>query len=278
MSGVPGRIGGWLATGVLLSLTVGCAVHGAHPVAPGRVSSHLVAPDDEGGWETTITPYLWTMGLDGDITIKGNTASMDVGFTDLLRSLDYGGQVHIETRRGDWAFFVNPSFFALSEDGNLGPIGLEGDLSILLGEAGVMHRVGEWQTDEGRAAELDLLAGIRHMNVDATLNLSAPGPMGIGTKLAADKGWTDPIVGARYIRPLSESARLMVQGDVGGFGVGSDFTWNLMALVSHEQGDGQRLWFGYRILDIDYSDGSGTSQFALDAQMRGLLFGWQFPF
>lgn len=178
----------WLtvAASVLLTLSSGCAAPGARPARPGPAQFNVAVPVNDEGWQTTVTPYVWAMGMDGDVTVKGAKAQLDVSFTDLIGALDYGGQVHVETRRGDWGFFFSGSFFALSEDGDLGPIGLEADIKAGGGEAGVMRKVAEWQTDAGRPAELDLLAGIRYTSVDETLDLDAPGPLELGTKVTGE--------------------------------------------------------------------------------------------
>ena len=47
--------------------------------------------------------------------------------------------------------------------------------------------------------------------------------------LSKSEGWFDPIVGARLWLPLAGSFSGILRGDVGGFGVGSDRTWQLGA-------------------------------------------------
>ena len=54
--------------------------------------------------------------------------------------------------------------------------------------------------------------------------------------------------------PLGEGWALRAWGDVGGFGVGSDFTWQAAALVGRSSG-GWRVEFGYRALAVEFDDG-----------------------
>lgn len=43
--------------------------------------------------------------------------------------------------------------------------------------------------------------------------------------------WVDPIIGARLSADLSTKVMVNLRGDIGGFGVGSDFTWNGSAFI-----------------------------------------------
>lgn len=57
--------------------------------------------------------------------------------------------------------------------------------------------------------------------------------------------------------------------DIGGFGVGSDLTWEFMPALSYRFSDAVSLALGYRWLDIDFDD----SDFEFDAAQFGWLLG-----
>ncbi len=42
----------------------------------------------ERAWEYTLTPYVWTVSLDGEIGVQGRTTSVDANFSDLLTYVD----------------------------------------------------------------------------------------------------------------------------------------------------------------------------------------------
>jgi hypothetical protein len=50
-------------------------------------------------------------------------------------------------------------------------------------------------------------------------------------------------------------------------------TWSAVAWISYHVTDRIDLGLGYRIMDIDYSRGSGASEFGLDAQADDALLG-----
>jgi len=89
------------------------------------------------------------------------------------------------------------------------PEDLQPDTSMTVVEGDVGYQV---------ANSLDFLAGIRRVSASAGLVTDE------GTLTEVDGGFTDPIVGARFHRYLSEKFWVNVRGDVGGFGAGSDFS------------------------------------------------------
>jgi predicted porin len=71
-----------------------------------------------------------------------------------------------------------------------------------------------------------------------------------------------------------------VKADVGGFGIGSasDLTWNIYSALDYKFGKRTSFDIGYRIYDIDYSKGSGSNEFGLDAQIHGPILGLTYRF
>ena len=45
------------------------------------------ADDGEDKWVFTSPTYLWASGLDGDVTLNGNTADIDLGFDEVFEHL-----------------------------------------------------------------------------------------------------------------------------------------------------------------------------------------------
>ena len=86
--------------------------------------------------------------------------------------------------------------------------------------------------------------------------------------------WIDPMVGARFQAPLGQNWSLKTYGDVGGFGVGSHFTWQLLGEVQYDLSSRWSLSAGWRHLKIDY-DHNG---FVFDAAMDGPILGAVYRF
>ena len=65
---------------------------------------------------------------------------------------------------------------------------------------------------------------------------------------------------------------------MGGLGVGSDFTWNFLAFMGYEFTRHVAFLVGYRILSINYEEGSGHDLFVYDVTMSGPILGLAFRF
>jgi hypothetical protein len=141
-----------------------------------------------------------------------------------------------------------------------------GDIEIDFTE--IMFEVaGFYRFTEGVHA-IDGLGGLRYSSMEVDLDF--PGPV-----LDTDqrKDWVDPYVGLRWHWKFAEKWGLLTRGDIGGFGIGSDLTYNLVGLVDFKPWKHVSLFGGYRVLYQDYSTGSGTSKFAFDATMQGPVLG-----
>jgi hypothetical protein len=61
-----------------------------------------------------------------------------------------------------------------------------------------------------------------------------------------------------------------LRGDGGGFGVGSQFIWQVYIGVRKQFKGNYSLMLGYRYMDVDYKN----SEFLYDTHMSGLLAGF----
>ncbi len=254
---------------LVLSTTLGC------PLAYGQEQ-----PLNMHGWEFTVTPYFWGAGMDGDVTVKGVESNVDVSFGDILDNLDFGGMVHLEARNGKWGFFLDPTYMKLSADGDAGPFEADVEVEMTLVEFGVLYRLLERPigAESGRTFSLDLLGGGRYTDLEVELDIE--GPFGVDPSFDGSKDWLDPMVGAAVQVDLNEKLAFRVRGDIGGFGIGSasDLTWNLLAALGYEFSERTTLWLGYRILDVDYDEGSGSDLFEYDISMSGPIAGLSIRF
>ena len=106
----------------------------------------------------------------------------------------------------------------------------------------------------------DILLGLRYTSQDTEVE---PTPVSIS------ESWTDPIIGVRWWFNLADDWALIARADVGGFGVGSDLTWQALGLIDWQPFKYVSFTAGYRALYQDYEDGS----FKYDATTQGPLLG-----
>ena len=89
--------------------------------------------------------------------------------------------------------------------------------------------------------------------------------------------WFDPLVGARIRHQFAPAWNFVLSGDVGGFGVGSKFSWQALALLEHEICRSKTaVWSAMARIQgasVDYSQGSGLTLYQFDMTIHGPIFG-----
>ena len=209
-------------------------------------------------WEFILAPmYLWAVSIDGDQTVKGNKVDLDIPFSDIFDNLKGALTFHFEgLHKQRWGFFSDLNYIVLEMDD--GPVDI--DFTQILFELAGFYRITEG------AHTIDGLGGLRYSSMDVDLDL--PGP-----NVDQGKDWVDPYLGLRWRWKFAEKWGTDLRGDIGGFGIGSDITWNLVGMVNFKPWKHVGLFGGYRALYQDYSTGSGDNKFKFDATMHGPVLG-----
>jgi hypothetical protein len=250
------------------------------PLLAGALSLGLGAPAQAqdaattpaGGWSFGLTPYIWFAGLKGDVaTLAGlPPASVDASFSDIIDNADFAFMLAAEARRGQLGMVVDLSYLSISADATTpGP---------LFGDAEVESRTffatvaGFYELAREGRITLDALAGARVWYVDTEIDLGA----GLlpARSVQDSKVWADPVVGLRGSVELGRGFTLAGAADIGGFGLASDFTWQVLGTLGYRFNDWLSARAGYRHLEVDYeSDG-----FIWDVEMSGPIIGATFRF
>lgn len=218
-------------------------------------------------WSAQITPYVWATGIGGDITPLAGapSLSLDKSFSNILEDLDGAFFLSGYARRDRLVFMGDFSWSSSSKSGRIPPgLPAQGKLSQRS-----MTLLGGWRTVQNDTVTLDLLGGARAWSVKSSIDVA-----GGLIHAAPSKEFVDPILAARANIALAPQWSAIIYADVGGFGVGSESTSQLLATVNYEVNEKLWLSLGYRQLDVDYHSG-GTK---VDMRMAGPLLGatWRF--
>ena len=223
----------------------------------------------EGNWDFNLAPlYVWMVDMEGELGIGPVTSYPDVPFSDIFDNLESIFTIHFEAmHRSNWGFFFDYSGLDISASGALvtPPVTITIDFASTMIEAGGMYRI------ENGPHGFDMLGGVRYTKLEPDVTITPP-----GGKRGLTEDWYDPIIGVRYFYSFSNKWMFSARGDIGGFGVGCDFTWNVAALVHFQPWKNVGFIAGYRALDQDYEDGSGSSRFKYDMRLAGPLLGLKF--
>lgn len=279
------------ATLLVVGLVLGFGVHGAEAAG----TDQDAGSGETSAWRFEFTPYLWLPAVKGTTQLGDETASVDVGFSeifDLLGDADLlagGGHFEVAYERR-FSFFLDAFGGTARPSSNVtfGPRErLTGVADLTMNWAffgfGPTYRVLDWrQRPESSPITVDLLAGGRLMYFYDKIDLRGDGRAGFERVVSASTTWVDPFVGGRFAVPAGP-IEILFRGDIGGFGVGSELAWNLVGglgidLPWRPFSSRTSLLLVYKSLSFDYQTGSGADLRRFNLEFRGPALGLQFEF
>lgn len=261
------------------TLTILCPLVGISLIGStfaGNTDQQLVipqSPPSDSPWEFRIEPYAWLTGLKGEIGKGPLALDIDQSFTGIVDDLNMAAALQMEVRKGRWGILF---------DGFYADLGSSAETRSLLfgeGRVGLKQFLGELELEyrvyENNRSFIDLYGGVRYntLQLDLGADRIFP-PLAPDIALSVDREWADPIIGVRGQWNLSDQWVLAGKGDIGGFGVASEFTWNLQATVGYQFNSTFSTELGYRYFQTDYQDGD----FSYDVAEHGLFIGLNFTF
>jgi hypothetical protein len=203
---------------------------------------------------------------------QGYVVPVDATFGDIISQLNIGLMSALDVRRKRIGLVTDLIFMSLSSDQKSTPIGnafsgFTANAKNLIVDPELYVRV----LDRERGS-VDAVAGGRFWRMDNSLDL-LPGNQP-EVKVGQTQNWVDPVLGARFRVNLTKSLFVNLKGDAGGFGVGSQLTWQTYIGIGEEFKQKYSMLLGYRYLDVDYRNGG----FLYDTHMNGLLAGFSIRF
>lgn len=234
--------------------------------APAIDNTHF-APPAVSEWSVRAALYGWGTALDGDVTLRGNNVPVDSGFDDILDNLDFAMMGAVEIGNGKWSLLADLFYAELSSSSSRGNLDFKSQLDQFIGNFVITYNVMD---DPG--TRLDVYAGARVNSLDADLDILTNN---VGTFSGSDsKTWVDPLIGVRFQQELPNCFFMRGVGDIGGFGVSSDFTWQALAGLGYHLSESNSVLLGYRGVGTDYEDGA----FGYDVISHGVLLGFECKF
>jgi hypothetical protein len=228
----------------------------------------------ESGWQYEATPYLWFPGTKGHARIGTSPQiQIDQSPSEALRQLDLGLMGTFEARNDRWAMVFDGFHVRLSDGGTVSQI-VSGAPVVANGDVGIRQTIlsaaGYYRVSDGATA-VDLVSGARYvkLRMDAELSVLSQGQLLLTRNPVYSESWVDPFLGVRVIAPLAPRWSLQGYADVGGFGLGSDNTWQLQAGATYEWGRTLSTTLGYRALHLKYKD----SGFHANLDFQGVYVG-----
>ena len=241
----------------------------AHVLAASLALLAVTGPATADEWQQLLAPYVWGAAISGTTSVGGVGSDTSLSFGDLMDDLEVGFMGVYRASRGRHTITFDAVYIGLGYTDHVpaNALKVETDLDQVVLEADAGYGLNE---------SFSILGGLRYVELDTAVHVGSP----LGPVFATheEQHWIDPVVGIEYWRPLRQPWSLILRGDVGGFGVGSDFAWQGLAVVQWQASPRFGLGFAYHHLDMDYRDGKGAHAFEYDMAISGPAVGMVFTF
>jgi hypothetical protein len=248
----------------------------------------------------------WAMNVAGNLTARGQTVDVSESFIQLIQKSDslIGYMGYFEANKGRGGFFADLIWAKLGFDQSgvsyRNPIAglkistttntaLTYTLTVI--EAAGLYEIAHWPGSSGSFTAVDGLLGVRYWNNLVDVTFAFAGTVDF-SRLSATLGrdvefshsfaiahsgsldWVAPVVGLRLRHQFTPKQEIMLPGDVGGFGLQSNFEWQAPGVYSYAwQFTGYQVAgvIGYRALEVNHtSTGNNNS---LNLVRHGPLIG-----
>jgi hypothetical protein len=233
--------------------------------------SMLPGTEDEKDWHFTVAPYLWLTGLNGELGVATINTQIDAGFSDIFSNLNIAFMLYGEARYKKFGLAVDLFIVRMSLDGTRpilgGAVKVDTDKTFL--ETAILYSIvhnEKWS--------VDVHAGVRTWWINTKLDAERV-VLPENRLVESNISFIDPIIGAKVFYLPHEKWPINAKVDIGGFGAGSEFSWQVLVGGGYKFSKSWTALLQYRFLGVDYTSGTeGTiDYFRLDTTMSGPLLG-----
>ena len=260
-----------LGTAMLLAMMAAPAMAAdLGPVEAPTAPVAAAAPASD--WRFQATMYGWLSGLSGDVGVKGiGPVGIDVSPGKAIQSLQGAAMASIGAYNQDWLLLGDFMWFKIGANGGVGDTQFAYDYTqnqiTVQGLAGYRLPIN--------VPNLDLrgTVGFRYQYLHADLNLGSV-ILPVGIERTGDVQWIDPTVGLYAKYDFNDRWFMTLIGDVGGFGVGSNFTWQGFGAVGYNWTKTISTSIGYRAIYEDYQSGGFVYNTTQQGAFVGLGIHW----
>jgi hypothetical protein len=231
--------------------------------------SIFAAEAAEGDWQHTVVIYGMGAAIDGDAQIGDLKVPVEVSISELFESLEMGAMAAYRADNGTWSVTVDATFMGLGGSSKTERGLVKGNMDM--DQTTLMGTVGRRWTES-----LEFLFSLAYMDLSTDLKLATTNPITdvVTTRSASrDASWIDPLLGLQYVVPVADDWQFTLRGDIGGFGIGSDLTWQVLTGFRWQASETVGAVVGYRLIAFDYEDGKGQNYQRYDLLEQGPLAG-----
>ncbi len=251
----------------------------------------------ECGWVVSLP--IWVPGVAGNLAVgdasfqpadlkrsEGGSSqpqALDLGILDrgpdVATALEFAFVGAVTHYRGPWSVGVDAFGLRIGNELTFQFNGAEVDSEFRAGIGRLwvayrfsQHRLRLWDAQRPAVAEHEIYVGTRFSWASFKATLPS------GTRTKAERNWFDPIIGLRSHLHLRNGWSVLLQADIGGFGVSSEFAWSFLGGLTYRFSRKFSLTLAWSILDLDYRRTLRSIPFDIDLQLSGPHLGMSFYF
>lgn len=207
----------------------------------------------EAGRDFRFSPYVWFAGLKGDMgTVPPASVPVDVSAVDAAKDTRLSFMALLEAKKGKHGVLVDFIYTDVRSEEDLIPslnLVLQSKTKTALATLAYQHTVVE-----AEPFAVDLFAGLRGWSIDSVLQFGGGAGLLAGRRIENDETWIDPVLGVKVRVPISKGFYASGGAGTGGFGVGSDFFYDVSLNAGYQWNEAVGTVIGYRIFGVDYEN------------------------
>lgn len=211
-------------------------------------------------WHYLTEVYLIFPSMSGEVGVADlPPVEVDANAGSIFGNLKMGAMLYLEATNDNWSITSDLIYMKLGQDVTPTNVitGGEVDMKQTAWEVAGLKRITPWLEGGLGGRLVSLYTGLELETVQNPREASA------------NKTWVDPIIILRSQGAIKGKWLLQFRGDVGGFGVGSDFSWQVQANVGYRFGKLFQTTIGYRYIGINYDKGEGIDRFLYKVDTYG---------
>lgn len=226
-------------------------------------------------WNFKVEPNMMLPHMKGNASVSRlPTIHVSQSPSDFFNHLKFAGMLTFEASNKDWVITSDIVYASLTANVKKDPLVLNGKLTAkqFSFEVGLLRKLTPW-LETGISANLVNLKSGFDVNM---INPKTGQPLYLDRSIS--KTWIDPMLVARTKNLPNKKFLYTLTGEIGGFGIGSKFSWQLEGLAGYHFSDLFYVMGGYQIISMDYEKGSNNSNFVYDMDMFGPMIKLGFNF
>ena len=224
---------------------------------------------EKSSWHYLGEIYLMFPTMSGEVGVANvPRVEIDADAGTIFSHIKMGAMFYFEATKDDWAISSDLIYMKLGQDVVPNDSVTRGEITMkqTAWEVAGLKRITPW---------LEGGLGGRLVSLNTGLDLDTPNEPRSGD---ASKTWFDPIIILRSQGAIHDKWLLQFRGDIGGFGIGSDFSWQIQANAGYRFSELFQTTIGYRYISIDYDKGEHLDRFLYDVDTYGLVVRLGFNF